>query len=710
MAVSAAKLEANRRNAQRSTGPKNCERSKFNALKHGMRAETMVLPEEDPQAISEARKASWTARLAPGDDVEQRAVDEAVSYTWLQDRARRAQLARIKAGVLDFGVGEANAVALEVEDLGRRLFTDRLGPATFYPTIDKYRESTSSRSPSTSDAGKGRDDPDRPGPLVLRLRSTLQGCQWMLSEWARLKSILDDGQAWVSSDKLKAVRLLGKQPVDALNDRDVAIVFIASFVLKAVKAEWSWEIMTELNSVDQKRFRDDAASRQLESLKPADGARAREMLLALIARASEQLQAKAQVHRERAETRAALAADYLAFDESPAGERLRRHQDAAGRGVARALNTLFKIRRAPEVVRGPSCVVIGEIEENETAKAIAPGDGLVIRQSSIVSGEDPTNEVNDGSQNAPNEPNGELVDCPSSVVRAADESGNRDIVTNEPNGELVGCPSSVVSGANQSGNREIVTNEPTDVWENVTNEPTDVWENVTNEPTEPWENVTNEPNESEAGDGRPPSSGPAGHLLPGGEGNVTNEPRPPDAAENVTNEPTDASDKLTNEPTDPQATGRHAPSSGPAGHVLPARGDGNADEFEVGAEGDDSEDGSAVRRGWDDPALAADVDWDQTDEWVRQGKEKVRRERAEQLRELNERARREMEASRALRRARHAEQTSRKPAEGTRNRTDEPAESEQKQLKRLTAELAKLKGALVPALARVAASAKSHGP
>ena len=401
MAISAAKLEANRRNAQRSTGPHNCERSKFNALKHGMRAETMVLPEEDPQAF-DARKASWAARLAPGDDVEQRAVDEAVSYTWLQDRARRAQLARIKASILDFGVGEANAVALEVEDLGRRLFTDRLGPATFYPTVDKYRESTSSLSPSTSDSGKGRDDPDRPGPLVLGLRSTLQGCQWMLCEWARLKSILDDGQAWVSSDKLKAVRLLGKQPVDALNDRDVAIVFIASFVLKAAKGEWSWEIMTELNSVDQKRFRDDAATRQLASLKPADGAGAREMLLALIARASEQLQAKAQVHRERAKTRAALAADYLAFDESSAGERLRRHEQAASRGIARSLEMLVKLRRAPELVSGPLSVVSGESMTNE------PTDELVSCPSSVVSGE-----------NATNEPTDELVSGLSSVVSGA---------------------------------------------------------------------------------------------------------------------------------------------------------------------------------------------------------------------------------------------------------------------------------------------------
>ena len=123
----------------------------------------------------------------------------------------------------------------EVEDLGRRLFKDRLGPLVFYPTSPMTERYDFSRDPSTSSAGKGEDDPDRPADLVLCLQSTLLGCEWMLGEWAKLKAILDQGQAWLSSDKLKAVRLLGKQPFDAIDDRDVAMVFLASFVLKADK-------------------------------------------------------------------------------------------------------------------------------------------------------------------------------------------------------------------------------------------------------------------------------------------------------------------------------------------------------------------------------------------------------------------------------------------------------------------------------------------
>jgi hypothetical protein len=99
------------------------------------------------------------------------------------------------------------------------------------------------RSPSTSHAGDGRDDPDRPAILVLSLQSTLPGCEleaawklsgytpvlslqstlpgceWMLGEWVNLTAVLEQGQPWHPSDRLKSVRLLGKQPFDTLNGR-----------------------------------------------------------------------------------------------------------------------------------------------------------------------------------------------------------------------------------------------------------------------------------------------------------------------------------------------------------------------------------------------------------------------------------------------------------------------------------------------------------
>jgi hypothetical protein len=496
MVVSAAKLEANRRNALKSTGPRTQEgkdRSKMNAVTHGCRAETLIVHDEDLQEL-EARRQAWIADLAPRSDAEQRAVEDAVSYSWRQDRARRAEVALADARLADHDGDGDTSVEQQVTELGRRLFLDRLGPIEFYPTgIDDPE--MGDREASTSLAGAGKLDPDDPAILVLRLKSTLEGCEWILGEWAKLKKALDRGQSWLSSDKLKAVRLLGKQPLDAIDDEDVAMVFLASFVLKPDRGKWYWEISMELIDDDTDRFRKNAATRQLQLLMPADVASARDALRALIDRATEPLTAKAEAFRERARIKAALAADILAFDPSVEAERLRRHELASGRAMARSLDTLFKLRRAPEaaessVVSGRNLSVVG------CALPIADGEGELVAKSIAP------NEATGGCRIATIEPTDEEIDT----------TWAQEIDTNEATDgpvPAVNCPlSGVVCEPCEN-----VTNEPTDgplsavsgtlsenaaASEDATNEANAVHEAVTNEATGAGKNLTNEAN---AGDG-----------------------------------------------------------------------------------------------------------------------------------------------------------------------------------------------------------------
>ena len=91
------RAEVNRRNAQRSCGPKSesgKQRARFNAIKHGMRARQPILPGEDPQA-RQARLDAWTAQLEPRDDVERFLVGRAVNLSWQLERAERAHAARL---------------------------------------------------------------------------------------------------------------------------------------------------------------------------------------------------------------------------------------------------------------------------------------------------------------------------------------------------------------------------------------------------------------------------------------------------------------------------------------------------------------------------------------------------------------------------------------------------------------------------------------
>ena len=95
-APSSKRAEANRRNAQKSTGPRTAagkERARFNAVKHGMRARTHILPGEDPVAL-QARMDAWTNDLKPADEVERFLVHRAVQLSWQLERADRALAAR----------------------------------------------------------------------------------------------------------------------------------------------------------------------------------------------------------------------------------------------------------------------------------------------------------------------------------------------------------------------------------------------------------------------------------------------------------------------------------------------------------------------------------------------------------------------------------------------------------------------------------------
>jgi hypothetical protein len=509
MAVSESKLEANRRNAQKSTGPRTEEgkkNSSLNATKHGLRAETLVLRDEDPEVL-EDRRAAWRACLLPGDDVEERLVDDAVIATWQQDRARRAQAGRLSADILNYGVDEAQMIAEEVLELGRRLFTDRLGPLTFCPTRAEYDEGDTRREPTTSFAGTEATDLDRPAALVLRLQSTLLGCEWLLGEWAGLKKILDQGQPWVPSDKLKAVRLLGKQPFDAIDDKDVAMVFLAAFVLKeGAKGRWFWEIEMETTDDDLRRFRLNAADRQFELLKPKNAAEARQALLGIIDRATERLTTKAEAHRDRARVMAALAPDFLAFDASPDSERLRRFDLASGRALARSLAEL-RTHRHSQTVSGPLAVVCGPLAV--VSDSVSEVDGTVEARDAagrLAETHSPSIVA------SPYQPDAQARVSTDQMTRDAHyqpDAQARELEVNHAlEGQGIGpslarrvgvgsaVPDVTLSGEFPNGRSPI---EPTEAHEITTNEPTGARENETNEPKLVAESVDGQGVELSAG-------------------------------------------------------------------------------------------------------------------------------------------------------------------------------------------------------------------
>ena len=95
--TSLSQIEANRRNALKSTGPKTengKQQSRRNALKHGLTAETVIEPLEDPEEYR-AFEEAIVSEYAPQTPVEQELVHRLASLFW---RLRRAT--SIETGLL----------------------------------------------------------------------------------------------------------------------------------------------------------------------------------------------------------------------------------------------------------------------------------------------------------------------------------------------------------------------------------------------------------------------------------------------------------------------------------------------------------------------------------------------------------------------------------------------------------------------------------
>ena len=86
-------IEANRRNSQKSTGPRSPEGkaiSRFNALKSGVNAKSQVIPGEDASAL-EALAADYHQQFQPATPLECFLVDSLVNADWQLRRLRRVE-------------------------------------------------------------------------------------------------------------------------------------------------------------------------------------------------------------------------------------------------------------------------------------------------------------------------------------------------------------------------------------------------------------------------------------------------------------------------------------------------------------------------------------------------------------------------------------------------------------------------------------------
>ena len=97
--ATAAQIQANRLNAQKSTGPRTAEgkeRASRNAVKHGLLAREVVIAGEDPGEF-ELYREEMLQELAPAGAVETMLAERIVGLSWRLQRAERLQTAAFAA-------------------------------------------------------------------------------------------------------------------------------------------------------------------------------------------------------------------------------------------------------------------------------------------------------------------------------------------------------------------------------------------------------------------------------------------------------------------------------------------------------------------------------------------------------------------------------------------------------------------------------------
>ncbi len=315
--TSAARVAANRLNAQRSTGPRTAEgkaRSRANALKHGLTGAGVALPTEDQSRV-EARFVQFQEDLAPADMLGMVLVQEMALMSVRLDRAARHEAATLAQAGARASVAAELAELAEVDHLFDAIVAD-------------------------------------PGPNRRRLLTTPAGVDRLIAALTGVRDQLEGGQArhWGEDERADIEAFFGRKRVFFPIARTSAL-------LEAINGDFRW-------------FPVDDPAHQLSPV--ARLAWARKELVRIVDAEIAQLATihagfdRAALDRDRSQ-----AADRALFDPGLDATAARRYEAQASRRFQRALRD-FRINEAGRVAQPEPN------EPNRPARDLAAADRALI--------------------------------------------------------------------------------------------------------------------------------------------------------------------------------------------------------------------------------------------------------------------------------------------------------------------------------------------
>ena len=290
MPCSPAQHEANRKNAQRSCGPRTAEgkaRSRGNALKHGLAGAGVVLPESAAQAVGDRFDEMGAVRL-----VRPALARRVAVLTERLDRLAEHDEAATARRVREAGAGVAETRHRAVDDLVERLTAE-------------------------------------PVAASRQLRATPEGCDRLLTLWEDLARCVAAGLPWGERFRKRAEALAGHDPsLFAPSDWDLY--------------QYGWETPLPATADDPTGGEPGRVAAAHASLRRQITARIDGEIRSL---RGHRLALTGDLDQD---ARLAEAQALALFDDSPQAALLRRYEMATERGLYRALRELERPMPPPE--------------------------------------------------------------------------------------------------------------------------------------------------------------------------------------------------------------------------------------------------------------------------------------------------------------------------------------------------------------------------
>ncbi len=193
-------------------------------------------------------------------------------------------------------------------------------------------------------------EPPEPGPLRERLEATAEGCSTLIKRWMFISQCFgpEKKHNWTAHDNFTLVRLLGKQPVDALADPEIAEVFLASHAFEECRHSAYMMISRQLDQARTKEFIERITQCAGTRDVAGDPERGQAVIAAIVGRNIARLEARAlELRRENPiEEEERKAAEQ--FESSPAAVKLREEEKKYKRELLSSIKDLEKWTRGRE--------------------------------------------------------------------------------------------------------------------------------------------------------------------------------------------------------------------------------------------------------------------------------------------------------------------------------------------------------------------------